>query len=75
MAKVAANFAGQLVRDALCAWIVPLEVMMPMCEIDVIFVEDCCPLEWCSFEVETHQLLISESKCKVGEAHASDLPC
>jgi hypothetical protein len=41
----AAHFAGQLVLDALLGWVVPLEVVVAIGEVDVILVEDGGPLE------------------------------
>lgn len=45
MAVRAADFAGELVFDALGCWIIPLEVVVAVQEVDVVFVEDRCPLE------------------------------
>ena len=41
----AAHFAGQLVLDALVGGVVPLEVMVAVEEVDVLFVKDGGPLE------------------------------
>jgi hypothetical protein len=43
-----ANFAWQLLLDGLLGRVVPLEIMVPVGEVDVLFVENSGPLEWCS---------------------------
>ena len=45
----APDFAGELVFSGLGCWIVPLEVMVAVGKIDVIFMEDGCPLKGCSY--------------------------
>lgn len=45
VAVVAANLAGEFVLDGLATGVVPLEVVVAVDEVDVGFVEDCCPLE------------------------------
>jgi hypothetical protein len=37
MAEVAAHFAGQLVLERLVGRVVPLEVVVALCEVDVVF--------------------------------------
>lgn len=41
----AADFTGQLVLDRFARWVVPFQVVVAVLEADVVFVEDCCPLE------------------------------
>ena len=41
----AADFARELVLDALLRWVVPFEVVVAVEEVDVFFVEDGGPLE------------------------------
>lgn len=41
----AADFAGQLVLDRFARGVVPFQVVVAVLEADVVFVEDCCPLE------------------------------
>lgn len=43
----AADFAGKVVRYVFVCWVVPAQVMMPVGEVYVGFVEDGCPLEGC----------------------------
>lgn len=45
MAVATPHLARQLVLDALLRWIVPLQIMMTVCEVDVLLVEDGRPLE------------------------------
>ena len=45
MAERAAHFTWQLVLNALLARIVPLQVVVTLLEIDILFVEDSSPLE------------------------------
>ena len=45
VAEGAAHFAGQLVLDRLVRGVVPFEVVVPVAEVDVGFVEDGGPLE------------------------------
>jgi hypothetical protein len=47
MAERAADFARKLVLDGLLGWVVPLEVVVAVGEVDVFLVEDGCPLEGC----------------------------
>jgi len=49
VAEVAADLAGQLVFNRLVGGVVPLEVVVTVCEIDVFLVEDGGPLEGCSY--------------------------
>jgi hypothetical protein len=46
VAERASNFAGQFMFNAFLGGIVPFEVMMPVCEVDIFFVEYGRPLEW-----------------------------
>jgi hypothetical protein len=46
----AADFAWELVLDALVGWVVPLEIVMAVGEVDVLLVEDGCPLEGSGWE-------------------------
>ena len=48
MAEGAADLAGQLVLGGFGGWVVPLEVVVVVFEVDVFFVEDGGPLEGCS---------------------------
>jgi len=45
VAEVAADLARQAVRDRLGAGVVPLEVVVALCEVDVRLLEDGGPLE------------------------------
>ena len=45
VAERAADLAGQLVLGGLGGWVVPLEVVVAVLEVDVFFVEDGGPLE------------------------------
>lgn len=45
MAVTAPDFAGKLVLDGFLGRVVPLEVVVTVCEVDVGFVEDGGPLE------------------------------
>jgi hypothetical protein len=49
MAERASHFAGKLVLDRLLRRVVPLEVVVAVGEIDVLLMEDGCPLEGCSY--------------------------
>jgi hypothetical protein len=48
MAERAADFAGQFVSDGFRGWIVPLQVVVAVDEVDVGFVEYSCPLKRCA---------------------------
>lgn len=43
-----ADFARQLVYSCLFGALIPAEVVMTLGKVDVFFVKDGCPLEWCS---------------------------
>jgi hypothetical protein len=45
-AKGAGDFAGERVRNRFLGGLVPAEVVDTVDEVDVGFVEDCCPLKW-----------------------------
>ena len=45
-AKGAGDFTGELVPDRFLGGVVPAEVVDTVGEVDVGFVEDCCPLKW-----------------------------
>ena len=45
VAEGAADLAGQLVLGGFGGWVVPLEVVVAVLEVDVFFVEDGSPLE------------------------------
>ena len=47
MAEAAPHFAWQLVLVALGRWIIPLQIMVSVGEVDVVLLEDGSPLEWC----------------------------
>ena len=47
MAEAAPHFAWQLVLVALGRWVIPLQIMVSVGEIDVVLLEDGSPLEWC----------------------------
>lgn len=47
VAEGTAHLARQLVLDALLGWVVPLEAVVAIGEVDVLLVEDGSPLEWC----------------------------
>ena len=46
-----ANLARQLMHTRLLRRLVPAEVMMAVCKVDVVFVEDGTPLEGSSYNV------------------------
>lgn len=45
VAVAAADLAGKLVLDALVGRVVPLEVVVAVGKVDILLVEDGCPLE------------------------------
>jgi hypothetical protein len=49
VAERAADLAGQLVLGWFGGWVVPLEVVVAVLEVDVVFVEDGGPLEGSSW--------------------------
>ena len=49
VAEGTADLAGQLVLRGLGSWVVPLEVVVAMFEVDVVLVEDGGPLEGSSW--------------------------
>lgn len=55
MAERAADFARQLVLDGLVCRIVPLKIVVAVREVDVILVEDCRPLEGCSYKKSQYE--------------------
>jgi len=46
VAEGAADFAGELVGDGFGGRVVPFEIVVAICEVNVVFVEDGGPLEW-----------------------------
>lgn len=44
-----ADFARQFVYGCLFRTLIPTKVVMTLGEVDVFFVKDSCPLEWCSY--------------------------
>ena len=47
MAEAAPHFAWQLVLVALGRWVIPLQIMVSIGEVDVVLLEDGSPLERC----------------------------
>ena len=47
-AKITPYFARQFVSGFACLRIVPFEILRAVDEVDIFFVEDGCPLEWCA---------------------------
>lgn len=43
-----ADLARQLMYRGLFRALIPTEIMVTVCKVDVIFVKDSGPLEWCS---------------------------
>jgi len=47
VAERAADLARKLVLDGLLRWVVPFEIVVAICEVDVGFLENGSPLERC----------------------------
>lgn len=62
MAERAADFAGEFVLDGFLGWIVPFEIMVAICEVDVFFVEDGSPLEGCGWRVSTLAIIFMQQE-------------
>lgn len=60
MAEATSNLAWKLVFDALATGIIPLQVMMPMREVDVLFMEDGSPLEGSSLELSALESFVND---------------
>ena len=41
----AGDLAGEVVRDVFVRWVIPAEIVVAMGEVDVVLLEDACPLE------------------------------
>jgi len=44
------DLAGEVMRDIFVGWIIPTEIVVAMCEVDVRLLEDGCPLEGCPMQ-------------------------
>jgi len=49
VAERAANLARKLMLDRLLRWVVPFEIVVAVCEVDVRLLEDGSPLEGCGW--------------------------
>jgi hypothetical protein len=54
----AADLARELVLDGLLGRIVPLQLMVAVGEVDILLMEDGCPLEWCSYQLNMSTMLM-----------------
>lgn len=50
-----ADLARQLVNTSFLRTLIPAQIVMAVCEVDVVFVEDGCPLEGCTLTASSEQ--------------------